>query len=138
MSLAGKKPFHLLRSLFRKEQAPSLLLSPYQEELVASALETFKKDKLYCYPDATISEVAARLHIDSKYIYRYCAAQGFDFRTWRTGLRIEEAKRLLLIYPDEPISHIGRRVGFADRSNFGKQFRAITGETPQIWRKNQK
>jgi len=137
MSLAGKKPFHLLRSLFRKEQAPSRL-PQYAEQLVEEALERYQKEKLFCYPDTTLTSVSERLHLDSTYIYRYFESQGKDFRTWRRDLRIEEAKQLLLAFPDEPISHIGRRVGIADRSNFGKQFRAVTGKTPQNWRKNQK
>lgn len=101
-------------------------------------MERYEKEKLYCCPDATLSEVAKRLSVHSAHIYRYFSSQGIDFRTWRTHLRIEEAKRLLLSFPDMAISDIGRRVGICDRSNFGKQFRRIVGDTPQNWRNSQK
>ena len=69
-------------------------------------------------------------------LHRYCLRElGMDFRTWRTSLRIEEAKRLLLAEPKTRISVIARRVGIIDRSNFSRLFKEHTGYLPSDWRK---
>ncbi len=135
MCLGGNKIIRSFRSLFLNEQAPSFLTTE-QKEMVKSALKRYKQQKLYCLPDTTLSEVADRLEINSIYIYRYFAEKDKDFRSWRTALRIEEAKRLMKLYPDEPMSVIGRRVGISDRSNFCRQFKELVGETPQNWKKS--
>ncbi len=137
MCLGGNNLIRIFRSLFHSEQAPYFLNSD-QKELVKNALKRYKQEKLYCLPDATLSEVADRLEVEYVYIYRYFAQKDTDFRTWRTSLRIEEAKRLMKIYPDEPMSVIGRRVGIYDRSNFCRQFKELVGETPQKWKKSKK
>lgn len=56
------------------------------------------------------------------------------FSSWRKELRIEEAKALLLEYPDLPASAIGAMVGIPDKSNFRRQFQELTGCTPGEWR----
>ena len=76
--------------------------------------------------------------VQSVLLYRYFARKGMDFRTWRSALRIKDAREELLSFPDDPVSMIARRVGFTDRSNFTRQFKATTGVTPDFWRKNQK
>jgi AraC-like DNA-binding protein len=57
-----------------------------------------------------------------------------DFRTWRTGLRIEEAKRLLLENKEASINIIAEASGFSDKSNFHRQFVKIVGCSPKDWR----
>ena len=52
------------------------------------------------------------------------------FRTWRIALRIEEAKRLLR-EEKVPVATVHKMVGVADKSNFHKQFRQVTGMTPR-------
>lgn len=69
-------------------------------------------------------------------LHQYCLQElGMDFRTWRTTLRIEEAKKLLVAEPQAHISSIGRRVGINDRSNFSRLFKEHTGYLPSQWRK---
>ena len=56
------------------------------------------------------------------------------FDTWRKELRIEEAKILLVDFPDVPASAVGAMVGIPDKSNFRRQFYEQTGCTPSEWR----
>ena len=56
------------------------------------------------------------------------------FDTWRMELRIEEAKILLVDFPDVPASAVGAMVGIPDKSNFRRQFYEQTGFTPSEWR----
>jgi two-component system response regulator YesN len=60
-----------------------------------------------------------------------------DFNTWRTTLRIEDAKIILLDNRELPISLVGEMVGFSDRSNFHRQFTKIAGCSPKKWRESQ-
>ena len=149
MFWAGKLKFKsIIGSLFKKEQAPSSSadtpgrivnpLSEHQCRRLEQKLQAWVDNKGFCLPDRTMADAARRIGTHSLILYRYFAQQGTDFRTWRAQLRIREAQELLLAYPDVPASVIGRRVGITDRSNFTRQFKAIVGELPDSWRKNQK
>ena len=64
----------------------------------------------------------------------FTTRKGMDFKTWRTELRVEEAKRLLLENKELSINVIGEISGFSDRSNFHRQFVRLVGCTPREWR----
>lgn len=147
MSWAGKnKVIGFFRGLFRKEQAPSnnaplrpaKPLTPAQVTRLENKLNAWVEKKGYCLPDSSIQHSASRIGTDSVKLFRYFAMQNTDFRTWRTELRMKEALELMKKEPETSVSTIGRRVGITDRSNFCRQFKAIYGQTPDIWRKNQK
>ena len=62
--------------------------------------------------------------------------KGMDFKTWRTELRVEESKKLLLENKEMSTNVIGEIAGFSDRSNFHRQFVKIVGCTPKQWRES--
>ena len=132
MSLAGKVGIiSKIRGLLGKvKQAPSFSGSP-----VERAVDAWESARGYLLPEGNPSDVAKRMGITSAQLFRYCLdVKGEDFRTWRTRLRIEEAKKQLLLEPDVPISVIARRVGINDRSNFSRLFREHTGMRPSQFR----
>ena len=133
MSWVGKKSVkEHFKSLFPpKEQALSSSLS---KERIQSILDAWVDGKGYRLPYRSVSEVAASMGLASSTLYRYFKADGSDFRSWRTRLRLEDAKQLL----DTPVSLIGRRVGILDRSNFSRTFKEYTGLTPEAWRNKYK
>ena len=136
MSWAGKKSFKdSFRSLFKKkEQAPSV--SVHTISRLDKQVQDWVDGKGYRLPDKTISDTAKRLGTDGATLHRYFKQQrGIDFRSFRTKLRIEDAKAMLLAEPDTPAAVIGRRVGYSDRSNFTTHFKNLTGLTPDTWRK---
>lgn len=143
MSWAGKKPLAKnLRSLFTpKEQAPSASASPSREPLLPHTVQRMEQllsrwaqQKGYRRPDASLEAAAAHIGTDSATLNRYFWERGEDFRTYRTRLRLEEAKSMLIQEPGIPVATVGRRCGFSDRSNFNRQFKAYTGITPTAWR----
>ncbi|MBQ2172268.1 MAG: AraC family transcriptional regulator [Bacteroidales bacterium] len=137
MSWAGKKSVKdLFKSLFpSREQALSFLpLSPEEEARVEARLQTWVNNKGYRLPQRTLMEAAESIGTTYSILYRYFAADGRDFRTWRTALRIEDAMEQMKAEPDTPLSTIGRRVGFSDRSNFARLFKEHIGLTPYQWR----
>lgn len=60
-------------------------------------------------------------------------AHGISFTGYVQNLRLEKAAELLRA-ASLPISHIARRVGYADFSRFGQHFRRKFGKTPRQWR----
>ena len=103
------------------------------------ALESWMKNKGWRKPVRTVGEVAESLGTDTGTLHRFFKERvGMDFRTWRTRLRLEDAKQMLLERPDLQASEIARRVGFSDRSNFSRQFLAHTGLTPGQWRERER
>ena len=145
MSWAGKQSFKdYFRSLFPpREQAPSFSvgsssreLMPHTVEKVEQLLQAWIRGKGYRMPDRSIEEAARRIGTDSATLYHYFCAHGEDFRSFRTRLRIEDAMAQLRAEPSTPASTIAHRVGYRDRSNFTRHFKAHTGLTPDAWRKS--
>lgn len=99
------------------------------------ALEEWIESKLYCEYDKTRDQVAEELHTSKEILNMYFSTRiGVDFRTWRTTLRIEESKRLLLENKGASIHIISEASGFSDKSNFHRQFVKLVGCSPKVWR----
>ncbi|MCQ2144944.1 MAG: helix-turn-helix domain-containing protein [Bacteroidales bacterium] len=92
-------------------------------------------EKKYREYDKSREEIAAELNTSKELLQLYFAMRvGVDFRTWRTGLRVEDAKQLLLEDKNSSVQVIAEISGFSDRSNFHRQFTKIVGCSPKEWR----
>ena len=99
------------------------------------AVEEWIEKKFFCEYDKTRTQVAAELNTTKDTLNLYFASRiGLDFRTWRTNLRVEEAKKLLLDNKDASINIVAEASGFSDKSNFHRQFVKIVGCSPKQWR----
>ena len=99
------------------------------------ALAAYVENQGWREPMRTVGEAAERLGTDTHTLHRYFQERvGVDFRTWRTRLRLEDAKRLLSETPALQPAVAARLCGFSNRSNFSRQFLAYTGLTPAQWR----
>jgi AraC-like DNA-binding protein len=100
--------------------------------------QLIEANRFYCQTGINIEELAQKLQIGrttlSNLINR---EEGVNFNTWINMLRIKEAKHLLKNNPELSLVTISEMVGFTEQSNFSRQFKQITGETPLVWRKNQ-
>lgn len=93
------------------------------------------QEKRYREYDNSREEVAEQLHTTKETLQLYFSMKiGKDFRTWRTELRIEDAKKMILSDQKLSINQIGEICGFSDRSNFHRQFTKIVGCSPKKWR----
>ena len=100
-----------------------------------SALEIWVQQKKFRDYDKSREEIARELNTSKDILHRYfLIRKGVDFKTWRTELRIEEAKRLLLKDKHASTNIIAEASGFSDRSNFHRQFVKIVGCSPRQWR----
>lgn len=109
--------------------------STASSEMVRKALDQWVEKKKYREYDKSRDEIAMEIGVNKELLNQYFSQiLGKDFRTWRTELRIEDAKRLLLSDRKSSTNFIGEMVGFSDRSNFHRQFTRIVGCSPKHWR----
>lgn len=115
------------------EQLESKLSGEIQidERALKKAIDEWVSKKEFVKNDQTMEEIALQLDVTHTELKWYFTNRlHTTFRTWRLMLRIEEAKRLLR-EEDVSVANVHTQVGIADKSNFHKQFRQITGMTPK-------
>ena len=102
---------------------------------IERAIEQWVKQKKYVEYDKSREDIAKEMNTSREMLHLYFTTRmGVDFKTWRTNLRIEEAKKLLLKSKDISTNLAGEMAGFSDRSNFHRQFVKIVGCSPKQFR----
>lgn len=102
---------------------------------IRRALKKYAEQKRYLHPSTVQNTLSRETGLNSKALHDYFLREtGKSAEAWRTGLRVEEAKKLLLKEPHATLCEVAGRTGFSDRSNFSRQFLAATGLTPAAWR----
>ncbi|ADQ80272.1 transcriptional regulator, AraC family [Paludibacter propionicigenes WB4] len=92
-------------------------------------------DKYYLKPGVNIEDMAQYLKIGRTTLSTFINnEEGMNFNLWITSLRIEEAKNLFANYPDYSLTQISELIGYSEPSNFSRQFKLITNESPSVWR----
>lgn len=59
---------------------------------------------------------------------------GKRYLALRKELRLEDAKQLILEHHELSVYEVAKMVGFADKSNFRKDFTEYVGVKPKIWK----
>ncbi|MGH3418755.1 MAG: helix-turn-helix transcriptional regulator [Streptosporangiaceae bacterium] len=86
--------------------------------------------------DWTLTGLAAELHLAPGYLVRlFNAATGLPPMAYLAQLRAEHAA-VLLLHSDEPVTSIGRTVGWPDQGNFARRFKAHYGLSATTYRKS--
>ena len=82
-----------------------------------------------------IADIAILLGTNVTYISNSINSQkGCSFIQFVNGYRIDYAKQLLRKHPDKKISEVWAASGFANETSFFRNFKALTGMTPNEWR----
>lgn len=120
----------------KKTAAPAAASSSMDDiDSVKPLLDEWVRQKRYREYDKSREEIADEIGTTKELLNLFFAREvGKDFRTWRTELRIEDAKALLLSDRKMSTNMIGEMVGFSDRSNFHRQFTKLVGCSPKHWR----
>ena len=85
--------------------------------------------------DWTLTGLAAEFHLAPGYLVRlFNAATGLPPMAYLAQLRAEHAA-VLLLHSDEPVTSIGRAVGWPDQSSFARRFKAHYGLSATTYRK---
>jgi len=94
-------------------------------------------EKYYLKAGVNIEEMALYLKIGRTTLSNFInSEEGKNFNQWINTLRVEHAKNLLIEYPTHNLSEIAEMVGYSESSNFSRQFKIITNESPSVWRQN--
>ena len=110
-------------------------LTEQEMNKIDRSLVKWVKEKRFRAYDKTREEIAKELNTSKEMLHMFFVTRmNVDFKTWRTRLRIEEAKNLLLDNPEMSINIVAELSGFSDRSNFHRQFTKIVGCSPKQWR----
>ena len=118
-----------------KRSDKELIVNEADFRRLERSLEAWVQEKRFREYDKSREEIARELNTSKEVLHQYFTLRkGVDFKTWRTELRIEEAKRLLLENKDASTNIIAEVSGFSDRSNFHRQFVKIVGCSPKHWR----
>ena len=84
----------------------------------------------------TLSSFARRIKVNRADVASYLTAiYGKNFRTWLSGVRVEEAKTLLAEHPEYSNEVVSMECGFSSRVYFQRLFKEKTGLTPAEWRR---
>jgi AraC family L-rhamnose operon transcriptional activator RhaR len=85
--------------------------------------------------DWTLTGLAAELHLAPGYLVRlFNAATSLPPMAYLSQLRAEHAA-VLLLHSDDPVTSIGRTVGWPDQSSFARRFKAHFGLSATTYRK---
>jgi len=89
----------------------------------------------YLKPGVNIEEMASYLKIGRTTLSLLInTKEDMNFNTWINSLRVEKAKSLLIAYPEYNLTQIAEQIGYSESSNFSRQFKLITTESPSTWR----
>lgn len=126
-----------LRSLFSNKSSCRHSLDRGEIKRLEKAMKVWIENRRYRECSLSREDVASELNTSKAFMSAYFAdILKSDFYTWRTSLRIEDAKKILLEEADLPSSLVGEMVGINDRSNFHRQFKKVTGLSPKQWRES--
>lgn len=108
-----------------------------RDKVFMKALNEWVENKRYCDGTLSVYDVARELNVSYGYMNNYFKnIVHVPFRTWRIGLRIDEAKRIMVEEDNSySISDIASRVGYNDRANFYRHFKDYEDSTPEEYRK---
>ena len=89
--------------------------------------------------EGRVENVAAALGMTAQtFRRRIMAATGKSPKAYLTDIQMEQATRILLNYPDMPVSEIGQRCGFSEASSFTRMFKKRYGMTPSVYRERKR
>lgn len=129
--------FHYISDAISSDMEQDTSLISINNQL-DSKIQQWISDKKYIQSHITLDNLTTDLATNRTYLSRYInSTMGYNFKTWISHLRIEEAKRLLVEEPDLPAVDIAEQVGISDKSSFFRQFSNLEQLTPREYREKQ-
>lgn len=109
-------------------------MSAEQKAMVQTLLDDWRQRQGYGTSELNSTTLAARLNLPKRLLVQYLReVEGKTFRIWLSDLRLEEAKRLILVHPEYSNETIAEACGFS-RSHLQAKFKESTGLTTNEWR----
>lgn len=138
-TLSGEEIIQIINGRRKKSKEdgaqPAVAINEAEYRKLEKALDKWVEEKRYREFDKSREQIARELNTSKEILHHYfLTKKGVDFKTWRTIMRIEDAKKLLLEDKSVSTNIIAEVSGFSDRSNFHRQFVKIVGCSPKQWR----
>lgn len=101
----------------------------YKKEIISN--------KYYLKESITLGDLSQILKIGRNTLSSFINnEEGKSFNTWINNLRIDEAKSIFIEKPQITIGEVSEMTGFSEQSNFSRQFKIVTGNSPSVWKRN--
>ena len=95
-----------------------------------------EKEELFRRKNLRITDVASELATNKTYVSALLNnLSGETFTSLITRLRVEYSQKLMREHPDMLLDDVADESGFSSRTTFFRSFKALTGMTPQEWKK---
>ncbi len=103
---------------------------------IDTAISKWRSEGGFRDSDLTLSSFARRIKVNRADVASYLTSlYGKSFRTWLSGIRMEEAKALMTEHPEYSNEVVSMECGFSSRVYFQRLFKERTGLTPAEWRR---
>jgi len=120
------------------EDFTKTIISDEQKDEIRALLDDWRKAHGYTASEINSTTLAMHLGIPKRQLVQYLReVEGQTFRVWLSDLRLNEAKRLIIKYPQHSNEAIAEACGFS-RTRFQVKFKEATGFTINEWREMQK
>ncbi len=111
-------------------------IPPERAAEIEMAVSRWRSECGFRDSDLTLSSFARRIMINRTDITSYLLFKhGKNFRAWLSGVRIEEAKALMITHPEYSNEVVSLECGFSSRVYFQRLFKEKMGVTPAEWRR---
>ena len=122
------------RKVLARNQEEAALSYAAGEEMVRRVSELFEQKKLYLNSDLKVSDVAAELSTNTRYVSECIKmVKGYSFPQFINSYRVDHAKQMLRDNPTMKTATVCSESGFANEASFFRTFKAYTGMTPREW-----
>ena len=104
-------------------------------ELMDRITHLMEERKLFQRSDLKVSDVAAELGTNSRYISDCIkACKDCSFTQFVNACRVENAMQMMRDYPDKKMMQVYMESGFSNETTFFRAFKAQMGLTPNEWK----
>ena len=109
---------------------------PLTRNLMEEMSALIEEKELYRQKNLRITEVASELATNKTYVSILLNnLSGESFTSLITRYRVEYAQKLLREHPDMLLDEVAEQSGFSSRTTFFRNFKSLTGLTPQEWKR---
>ncbi len=111
---------------------------PESERLIERLESELLQSGMYLDPNLTLQRFARRVGVQTRDVSAAINdSRHSNYNQWLNGFRIREAERMLLNEPGRSVTDVMLAAGFQNKSTFNAAFRAVNGQSPTEWRRQQ-
>ena len=124
-----------IKPLINKRGQPVLLqVKPKLDILEDKFKNVIENENLFTNPDLRIEDVANKIDSNTDYVRKMLKNQiGISFTEYINFLRIEKAKKLIMVNNIISLEEVAHECGFKTTLAFTKTFKDCEGYTPSAW-----